>query len=212
MVTSTLQKGGLREVKKRFMSVAIASLLIISMCIPVSAKRVFVQTSPSGGGYWAVVPDNNDSSSSSSSGSSSSSSSSSNSGSGQSAKEPVFTTPTGQPITDSLITLLAASQSSTGAVAPVSKTTIIAYSNFIRAIGLNAALVTAFVPSGKEGNDTVSNGLIVKGLSYTVMVQRPTGQVEFVNPTNVENGKLTYKKPAGPIASIAIVCNAVAPK
>jgi len=195
-------------VKKRFMSVVIASLLIISMCVPVSAKRVFVQTSPNGGGYWGVVPDSNDSSS----GSSSSSSSSSGSTSSQPAKEPVFTTPTGQPITDSLIALLAASQSNTGAVAPVSKTTIIAYSNYLRAIGMNAALVTAFVPSGKAGKDVVSNGLIVNGLSYTVMIQRPTGQVEFVTPTKIENGKLTYNKPAGPIASIAIVCNAVAPK
>lgn len=211
MVTSTLQKGGLCEVKKRLMSVAIASLLIISMCIPVSAKRIFVQTSPSGGGYWAVVPDDNDSSSSSS-GSSSSSSSSSNSGSSQSVKEPVFTTPTGQPITDSLIAILAASQSSTGAVAPVSKNTIIAYSNYIKAIGLNAALVTAFVPSDKVGKDTISNTLIAKGLSYTVLVQRPTGAVEFIKPISIENGKLVYNKPAGPIASIAVVCNAIAPK
>ena len=195
------------------MSVAISCLLIVSMCVPAYAKRVFVQTSPNGGGYWAVVPDDNNDSSSSGSGSSSSGSSqASNSGSGQAAPTATFTTPTGQPITDSLISILASSQESSGAVAPVTKNTIIAYSNYIKSLGMNAALVTAFVPTGKAGSNTISNTLIVKGLSYTVMVQRPTGQVEFVKPTRVENGKLVYNKPAGAIASIAVVCNAVAPK
>lgn len=204
------------------MSVAIASMLIISMCIPASARTVFIQTSPNGGGYWANIPDthNNSSSNSGSSNSNSSSSSSSSksttsgsTGSGTAAGQTaVFTTPTGQPITDSLIATLGASQSASGPVAPVSKNTIIAYSNYIRALGLNAALVTAFVPTGKEGPDTISNGLIVPGLNYTVMVQRPDGKVEFVNPTKVTAGKIDYVKPAGPIASIAVVCNAVAPK
>lgn len=195
------------------MSAAIASMLIISMCIPVSARSIFIQVSPNGGGYWAVVPDDNNSSSSSSSGSSSNNNSgSSNSGSGQAAKDPVFTTPTGQPITDSLITVLASSQAGSGPVAPVSKNTIIAYSNFIKALGLNSALVTAFVPSGKAGKDTIANALIQPGLSYTVMIQRPTGAVDFVQPTSVVAGKLNYVKPDGPIASIAVVCNAIAPK
>ncbi len=196
------------------MSVAIASLLIVSMCVPVSAKRVFIQTSPNGAGYWGLVPDDKKDDSSSSSKSSSSSSSSSNSGS--QTKEPVYTTPTGQPITDQLLAILAASTDSTGAVLPVSKNTIIAYSNFLRALGMNSALVTAFVPTQNTGKkpvaSAVSNGLIVPGLSYTVMVQRPTGAVEFLAPTSIAAGKLTYMKPTGAIASVAVVCNAVAPK
>ena len=194
------------------MSVIISCLLIVAMCVPVSAKYVWVKTSPNGGGFMAWLPDDNNESSSNKSESKSSSSSNQNNGSGQPAKEPVFTTPTGQPITDSLIQLLAASMDSSGAVAPVSKNTIIAYSNYLKALGMNSALVTAFVPSGAAGKSTITNALITKGLSYTIMVQRPTGQVEFLAPTKVNNGSLTYKKPAGPIASIAVVCNAIAPR
>ena len=204
--------------KKRFMSVLISALLIMAMCVTASAASyhyVFIQTSPNGGGFWAMLPDNDnkdDSSESKSSGSSSSNTSSGYVASSTPAKEAVYTTPTGQPITDSLIQLLGASAESTGAVLPVSKTTVIAYSNYLKALGLNSALVTAFVPMGAAGKSTITNGLIAKGMNYTVLVQRPTGQVEFVAPTSVANGKLTYNKPAGAIASIAVVANAVAPK
>ncbi len=204
--------------KKRFMSVLISALLIMAMCVTASAASyhyVFIQTSPNGGGFWAMLPDNDnkdDSSESKSSGSSSSNTSSGYVASSTPAKEAVYTTPTGQPITDSLIQLLGASSESTGAVLPVSKTTVIAYSNYLKALGLNSALVTAFVPMGAAGKSTITNGLIAKGMNYTVLVQRPTGQVEFVAPTSVANGKLTYNKPAGAIASIAVVGNAVAPK
>ncbi len=200
--------------KKRLMSVVIASLLIVSMCVPVSAKRVFIKTSPNGAGFWGEIPDDNNDSSSSDS-NKKSSSSSSNSGAGQ-VKEPVYTTPTGQPITDSLLALLAASMDSTGATVPVGKTTIIAYSNYLKALGMRSALVTAFVPTQNTGKkavkSTITNALIAQGLSYTVMVQRPTGAVEFIAPSKVVNGSLTYAKPTGPIASVAVVCNAVAPK
>lgn len=206
--------------KKRFMSVLIAALLIMSMCVTASAasyRYVFVKTSPNGGGFWTVIPDFENKGDSSDSGSSGSSSSSTNTNSGYvvastPAKDPVFTTPTGQPITDSLIQVLGASSESTGAVLPVSKTTVIAYSNYLKMLGFNSALVTAFVPMGAAGKSTITNGLIAKGMSYTVLVQRPTGQVEFVAPKSVANGKLTYNKPAGAIASIAVVANAVAPK
>ena len=204
--------------KKRFMSVLISALLIMAMCVTASAASyhyVFIQTSPNGGGFWAMLPDNDNKDDSSESKSSSSSSSNTSSGyvaSSTPAKEAVYTTPTGQPITDSLIQLLGASSESTGAVLPVSKTTVIAYSNYLKALGLNSALVTAFVPMGAAGKSTITNGLIAKGMNYTVLVQRPTGQVEFVAPTSVANGKLTYNKPAGAIASIAVVGNAVAPK
>ncbi len=204
--------------KKRFMSVLISALLIMAMCVTASAASyhyVFIQTSPNGGGFWAMLPDNDnkdDSSESKSSGSSSSNTSSGYVASSTPAKEAVYTTPTGQPITDSLIQLLGASSESTGAVLPVGKTTVIAYSNYLKALGLNSALVTAFVPMGAAGKSTITNGLIAKGMNYTVLVQRPTGQVEFVAPTSVANGKLTYNKPAGAIASIAVVANAVAPK
>ncbi len=206
--------------KKRFMSVLISALLIMAMCVTASAASyhyVFIQTSPNGGGFWAMLPDNDNKDDSSESKSSGSSSSSTNTSSGYvasstPAKEAVYTTPTGQPITDSLIQLLGASSESTGAVLPVSKTTVIAYSNYLKALGLNSALVTAFVPMGAAGKSTITNGLIAKGMNYTVLVQRPTGLVEFVAPTSVANGKLTYNKPAGAIASIAVVANAVAPK
>lgn len=204
--------------KKRFMSVLISALLIMAMCVTASAASyhyVFIKTSPNGGGFWAMIPDNENKDDSSESKSSSSSSASTNSGyvvASTPAKDAVFTTPTGQPITDSLIQLLGASSESTGAVLPVSKTTVIAYSNYLKMLGLNSALVTAFVPMGAAGMSTISNGLIAKGMNYTVLVQRPTGQVEFVTPKSVANGKLTYNKPAGAIASIAVVANAVAPK
>ena len=126
----------------------------------------------------------------------------------------VFTTPTGQAITEALVAAYAASVTTNdGAVAPVSPITTIAVSNYLKAVmGNNAAIVANFTDLSGAGNKTITCPNIVAGMNYLVLVQFADGTVKFVKPTSIKNGKLKYKKPAGNVFSIAVVLDASSPK
>ena len=126
-------------------------------------------------------------------------------------QQTAYTTPTGQQITDTLVAQLAAVTSNGGNVAPVSKTTVIAVSNYLKAIGLNAALIASFVDLGPAGQTTISAANIVPGMDYSIIIQLADGRVVIVKPKKVANGSLVYDKPEGAI-SVSIATVATAPR
>ena len=117
-----------------------------------------------------------------------------------------YTTPNGQTINDALVAAYAASVAvEGGAVAPVDVKTTIAISNYLKALGGNAALVASFRDNAKAGKSTIKCANIVAGFNYLVLVQFADGTVQMVAPTKVTNGSISYNKPAGNVASISIV-------
>lgn len=183
--------------KKRILTVVTAALLVVSMTV-----TAFAAGSNSGSGAASNASQGSDSSSSSPS-----------TPSAPAAPAPTYTTPTGQPITDALIAALAAAITENAAgVAPVSKSTVIALSNYLKLVAPNAALIAAFKDSGKPGETTIQCGQIFAGTDYSVIIQFADGRVVIIKPKKVVNGKLTYDKPAGAIASISVAANAKAPR
>ena len=177
-------KGGINEVKKRIISAVVSALLVVSMTV-----TAFAAGSNSG----------------------SNAASNASQPAAQPAAQPTYTTPTGQPITDTLVAQLAAVTSNGGNVAPVSKNTVIAVSNYLKAIGLNAALIASFVDLGPAGQTTISAANIVPGMDYSIIIQLADGRVVIVKPKKVANGSLVYDKPEGAI-SVSIATVATAPR
>jgi hypothetical protein len=125
---------------------------------------------------------------------------------------PTYTTPTGQPITATLVSQLAAVASNGANVAPVSQATVAAVSNYLKLISPNAALIASFVDNGPAGETSIDSGLILSGTDYSIVVQFADGRVVILKPKKVVNGKLIYDKPAGAIASVSVAANAKAPR
>ena len=169
--------------KKRIISVVVTALLVVSMTV-----TAFAAGSNSGSGAASNVQPT-----------------------APAAETPTYTTPTGQPITDALVTQLAAVTTNGGNVAPVSKATVVAVSNYLKAIGLNAALIASFVDLGPAGATTIKATNIVPGMDYSIIIQLADGRVVIVKPKKVANGSLVFDKPAGAI-SVSIAASATAPR
>lgn len=125
---------------------------------------------------------------------------------------PTYTTPNGQPITDQLIEELAEVTENSEGVERVSKNTVAAVSNYLKAIGSNAALVASFKDNTPPGETTIKCSAIYAGVDYSVIIQFADGRVVVIKPKKTMNGKLLYDKPAGAIASISVAANASAPR
>ena len=169
---------------KKLGTLLVAAVLTVSMVVPVFAAK---STSSSAAASTVTTP-------------------STPSAPAAPAATTTYTTPTGQVITDALVAAYAASVStSDGSVAPVDVKTTLAVSNYLRAIGANAAIIANFKDTAKAGKTSIKCANIIAGLNYKVLVQFADGTVQMVTPTKVTNGSLTYKKPAGNIYSVAII-------
>lgn len=184
-MSQALYERGECTLKKRILTAVTAALLVVSMTVTAFAAG-------------------------SNSGSQAASNATSNPA--PAAPAPTYTTPNGQPITDALIGLLAAVTQGDANVLPVSKTTVIAISNYLKAISPNAAIVAAFNDMGPAGETTIKGSIFTAGTDYSIIIQFADGRVVIVKPKKVANGRIVYDKPAGVIASISVAANAKAPR
>ena len=137
---------------KRIMSVVMAMLLIVALAVNAFAA--------SGSGQHSASEE--------------SSSSGSSSGSSWTPAPQAETTPTGQPITDAYVAALASTMTdgNGGAVAPISKQTVIAFSKYFKLLlGGKWAIIGAASDNGKGGKRTLKGHNYVAGLTYTVFAQ-----------------------------------------
>ena len=186
-MSQALYERGKCTLKKKILTAVTAALLVVSMTVTAFAAG-------------------------SNSGSQAASNASSNPAPAPAAPAPTYTTPNGQPITDALVVALAAVTQDDANVAPVSKATVIAISNYLKLISPNAALVAAFNDFGPAGETSIKSGIITAGTDYSIIIQFTDGRVVIVKPKKVVNGRIVYDKPAGAIASISVAANAKAPR